>query len=164
MKKAFVMALALVLTLSLAVPASAASTGSPVAPTVSDTTTAPLPEVVDVKAEDDSDVIVELIPVEDITQLTEEEVKNFKAAQEKLAEATPAGMKVQYFNYVKVLDTDGKPVNTSVSITIRLPDATKVVAMQFIDGKWVELKVTLNPDGTFTIHGVVDGPLAIFTV
>ena len=45
MKKAFVLALALVLTMGLAVPAAAVGTASPTAPTTSTTTTAPLPEV-----------------------------------------------------------------------------------------------------------------------
>ena len=45
MKKAIILALALVLTLSLAVPASAVT--SPVAPETSETTTAPLPEIVE---------------------------------------------------------------------------------------------------------------------
>lgn len=163
MKKAIVLALALVLTLSLAVPAAAASTGSPVAPAASETTTASLPVVADVKAEDGSAVTVELVSVEDTTGLTEEAVKDFEAAQEKLAEAAPAGMKTQYFTYVKVSDTEGKASSASVTMTVKVANATKVVAKQFVDGKWVELKVTLNTDGTVTIEGMVDGPLAIFT-
>lgn len=163
MKKAFVLALALVLTLSLAVPASAASTGSPVAPAVSDTTTASLPEVADVKAEDGSAVVVELVSVEDTKDLSKEAVKDFEAAQENLAEAAPAGMKTQYFTYVKVTDSEGKATSSTVTMTVKVSNATKVVVKQFVGGKWVERKVTLNADGTVTIEGLVDGPIAIFT-
>lgn len=163
MKKAFVLALALVLTLSLAVPASAASTGSPVAPAVSDTATAALPEVAEVKAEDGTAVVVELVPAEDTANLTKEAETTFVAAQEKLVEAAPEGMKTQYFTYIKVTTTDGKASNSAVSITVKIANATKVVAKQFIDGKWVELNVVINPDGTVTIKGLIDGPLAIFT-
>lgn len=162
MKKAFVLALALVLTLSLAVPASAA-TSSPKAPAVSETTTASLPVVADVKAEDGSAVVVDMVSVENTKDLTEEAVKDFEAAQEKLAEAAPAGMKTQYFTYVKVTDTEGKASSASVTMTVKVSNATKVVAKQFVDGKWVELKVTLNADGTVTIEGLAEGPLAIFT-
>lgn len=163
MKKAIVLALALVLTLSLAVPAAAASTGSPKAPAASETTTASLPVVADVKAEDGSTVTVEMVSVEDTKGLSEEAVKDFTAAQEKLAEAAPAGMKTQYFTYVKATGADGKAATSPVSMSVKVANATKVVAKQFVDGKWVELKVTVNADGTVTIEGLVDGPLAIFT-
>lgn len=38
-----------------------------------------------------------------------------------------------------------------------------IVVKQFVDGKWVELETVINDDGTVTIMGVVDGPIAIFT-
>lgn len=38
-----------------------------------------------------------------------------------------------------------------------------IVVKQFVDGKWVELETVINDDGTITIMGVVDGPIAIFT-
>ena len=46
---------------------------------------------------------------------------------------------------------------------LRLEGVTEVVVKQFVDSKWVELKSTVNGDGTVTIEGVVDAPMAIFT-
>ena len=164
MKKAIVLALALILTLSLAVPAAAVS--SPVAPETSETTTAPLPEVVveETKTEDGTTIVVEPVAAEKVEG---EDQKAFVAAQEKLAEAAPAGMKTQYFFFVKVTKTaaDGTTTksDTPVKMTVKVENAAKVVVKQFVDGKWVERKVVVNADGTITIEGVVDGPIAIFT-
>ena len=74
MKKAFVLVLALVLTMGLAVPAAAVGTASPTAPTTSTTTTAPLPEVTttEVTAEDGTVIVVEPVEATD-TKLAEEE-------------------------------------------------------------------------------------------
>lgn len=176
MKKAIVLVLALVLTLSLAVPAAAVT--SPVAEDTSDTTTAPLPEVVEIdvvvdvetetKTDDDTVIIVEPVTVEDADKLSEKAQTAYAAAQGQLAEAKPADMKTQYFFYVKVTATkaDGsvsdKPA-APVNMTVKIDNAAKVVVKQFIDGKWVERKVVVNPDGTITIEGVVEGPIAIFT-
>lgn len=169
MKKAIVLVLALVLTMGLAVPAAAAGTASPTAPTTSETTTAPLPEVTtsEVTAADGTVVIVEPIEATDTTKLAEEEKTTLAAAQTALAEAAPAGMKAQYFFYVKVSEKDAagaaKKYNGSVTMTIKLDNAEGLIVMQFVDGKWVELKATVNADGTVSIEGVVDAPMAIFT-
>ena len=97
MKKGIVLALAVILTLSLAVPAAAAGTGSPVAPETSETTTAPLPEVIveEIKTEDGATIVIEPVAADNVEEMPEEDQKSFVAAQEKLAEAAPAGMKTQ---------------------------------------------------------------------
>ena len=167
MKKAIVLALAVILTLSLAVPAAAV--GSPVAPTTSETTTAPLPEVIveEIKTEDGATVTIEPVAADKVEEMPEEDQKTFVAAQEKLAEAAPAGMKTQYFFYAKVTKTaaDGTTgkADAPVKMTVKVDNVDNVVVKQFVDGKWVERKVTVNADGTITIEGVVDGPIAIFT-
>lgn len=166
MKKAIVLMLAVILTLSLAVPAAAAGTGSPKAPETSETTTAPLPEVVadEVKTEDGTVVIVEPVAADDTKKLVAEEKKTLADAQTALAEAAPAGMKAQYFFFVKVTAKDdaNKEVG-SVSMAMKVDNAEKVVVKQFVNGKWVERKVILNADGTLTIEGIEEGPIAIFT-
>ena len=165
MKKAIVLVLALVLTMGLAVPAAAAGIASPTAPTTSETTTAPLPEVAasEVTAEDSTVVVVEPVEATD-AKLAEEEKASLVSAQTALAEAAPAGMKAQYFFFAKVTEKDtGKKYDGKVAMTIKLDNAEGVVVMQFVDGKWVELKATVNADGTVTIEGVVDAPMAIFT-
>ena len=168
MKKAIVLALAVMLTLSLAVPAAAA-VGSPVAPTTSETTTAPLPEIVEqeTKTEDGATVTVEPVAADKVEEMPKEDQKTFVAAQEKLAEAAPAGMKTQFFFYAKVTkkaaDSTTAKSDAPVSMTVKVDSAAKVVVKQFVDGKWVERKVVVNADGTITIENVVDGPIAIFT-
>ena len=211
MKKAIILALAVMLTLSLAVPAAAA-VGSPVAPTTSETTTAPLPEIVEeeAKTEDDAAVTVEPVAADKVEEMPAEEQKTFVAAQEALKEAAPKGMKTQYFFYAKVTKTEADGTSSKVTgsvaddgtvksaapanLTIKLDSILKaangnvngkgnangnvngrgngvgngnavpnIVVKQFVDGKWIELETVINDDGTITIMGVVDGPIAIFT-
>lgn len=167
MKKAIVLALAVILTLSLAVPAAAVS--SPVAEETSQTTTAPLPDVVEkeVTTDDGAKVVIDLSAVNDEASLSNEAKETFAAAQESLAETAPAGMKAQYFFYATTtkVNADGstESYDKPVDITLKIDNVTKVVVKQFVNGQWVELETVMNPDGTITIKGVVDGPMAIFT-
>ena len=220
MKKAIVLALAVMLTLSLAVPAAAVT--SPVAPETSETTTAPLPEIVEeeTKTEDGATVTVEPVAADKVEEMPVEEQKTFVAAQETLKEAAPKGMKTQYFFYAKVTKTEADGTSskvtgsvaddgtvksvTSANLTIKLDSILEaangnangkgsangnvngkgnangndngkgngvgngktvpnIVVKQFVDGKWVELETVINDDGTITIMGVVEGPIAIFT-
>ena len=212
MKKAMILALAVMLTLSLAIPAAAATAESPTAPETSQTTTAPLPEVVEeeAKTEDGAAVTVEPVAADKVEEMPAEEQKTFVAAQEALKEAAPKGMKAQYFFYAKVTKTEADGTSSKVTgsvaddgtvksaasanLTIKLDSILKsangnvngkgnangnvngkgngvgngatvpnIVVKQFVDGKWVELETVINNDGTITIMGVVDGPIAIFT-
>ena len=212
MKKAMILALAVMLTLSLAIPAAAATAESPTAPETSQTTTAPLPEIVEeeAKTEDGAAVTVEPVAADKVEEMPAEEQKTFVAAQEALKEAAPKGMKAQYFFYAKVTKTEADGTSSKVAgsvaddgtvksaasanLTIKLDSILKaangnvngkgnangnvngkgngvgngnavpnIVVKQFVDGKWVELETVINDDGTITIMGVVDGPIAIFT-
>lgn len=212
MKKAMILALAVMLPLSLAIPAAAATTESPTAPETSQTTTAPLPEIVEeeAKTEDGAAVTVEPVAADKVEEMPAEEQKTFVAAQEALKEAAPKGMKTQYFFYAKVTKTEADGTSSKVTgsvaddgtvksaapanLTIKLDSILKaangnvngkgnangnvngkgngvgngnaipnIVVKQFVDGKWVELETVINDDGTITIMGVVDGPIAIFT-
>ena len=212
MKKAMILALAVMLPLSLAIPAAAATAESPTAPETSQTTTAPLPEIVEeeAKTEDGAAVTVEPVAADKVEEMPAEEQKTFVAAQEALKEAAPKGMKAQYFFYAKVTKTETDGTSSKVTgsvaddgtvksaapanLTIKLDSILKaangnvngkgnangnvngkgngvgngatvpnIVVKQFVDGKWVELETVINNDGTITIMGVVDGPIAIFT-
>ncbi len=213
MKKAMILALAVMLTLSLAIPAAAATAESPTAPETSQTTTAPLPEIVEeeTKTEDGATVTVEAVAADKVEEeMPAEEQKTFVTAQETLKKAAPKGMKSQYFFYAKVTKTEADGTNSKVTgsvaddgtvkpaasanLTIKLDSILKsangnvngkgnangnvngkgngvgngktvpnIVVKQFVDGKWVELETVINDDGTITIMGVVDGPIAIFT-
>ena len=76
-------------------------------------------------------------------------------------------MKTQYFFYVQIdkVEADGTTTkhNGPVDMIVKIENITEVVVKQFIDGKWVELEAVINDDGTITIKGVVEGPIAIFT-
>ena len=168
MKKTIVLALALVLAMNLAVPVAAVS--SPVAPATSETTTAPLPEVIveEVKTENGATIVIEPVAADKVEEMPKEDQKTFLAAQEKLAEAKPADMKTQYFFYVTIVKTDEERsfregYDGAVNMTVKIANVKNVVVKQFVDGKWVELEAIINADGTVTIQGVVEGPIAIFT-
>ena len=117
MKKAMILALAVMLTLSLAIPAAAATAESPTAPETSQTTTAPLPEIVEeeAKTEDGAAVTVEPVAADKVEEMPAEEQKTFVAAQEALKEAAPKGMKAQYFFYAKVTKTEADGTSSKVT-------------------------------------------------
>ena len=151
MKKALSFALALVLVVSLAAPTALAA--SPTAPVESATTTAPLPVVVPSASDD-----VALVATNDVAKLPEGAREVLVEAQNALKDAVPEGMKAQYFLYVDVSNTSG-----SSDIVLKIDNISEIVVKQFIDGKWVELEATINPDGTVSVKSVVSGPIAIFT-
>ena len=167
MKKAIVLALAVILTLSLAVPAAAVS--SPTAKETSQTATAPLPKLVtsEIPLEDGSKIVIELIPVTDVSSLSEDAQEACAAAQASLAETTPDGMKVQYFVYATTykVNADGttEPYEPPVDVTLQIDNITKVAVKQYLKDAWSELDADVTTDGIVTIKGVVDGPMAIFT-
>lgn len=162
MKKLLALVLATVLTLGVAVSASAV--GSPVAETPS------VPEVV--MDEENTGIVVELVSTEAAEELTEEKQTVFTAAQDALVEAAPEDMATISFFYFQAFVVDEKGEKTAVAepmdVTVKIDDLgeiediTEVKVMQFVDGEWIELEVVVNPDGTITIQGVVEGPIAIF--
>ncbi|HAL88045.1 MAG TPA: hypothetical protein DCO69_02760 [Clostridiales bacterium] len=151
MKKALVMLLAVVLVIGMAVPAYAVS--SPVGGKTSSTTTADLP-----KLTDESKGYVEFIAVEDAEKLSKESQATFAEAQTKLKDAAPTGMKTQYFCWCHIVGKE-----SPVDVAVEIKGITELVVKQYLDGKWVELKSAINADGTATINGLVEGPVAIFT-
>ena len=149
MRKVIAFALAVMLVMSLAVSAFAAS--SPVAPAASATKTSALPVVVDELPEG-----VTFVPMHRAHVLTAEDKDEFVTAQAALRKAAPEGMVAKYFFYVVCAGHD------TFAFTMKTA-AEEVAVMQFADGEWTELECTLNNDGTATVKGVAHGPLAIFT-
>lgn len=145
MRKVLTFVLAVMLVMSMAVPAFAVS--SPVAPVASATKTAALPVA--------AETLPEGVKLVAITALTAEAKEAVAAAQAELKAAAPVGMAVKYFFYVEAEET--------VELTLKLAKVAEVTVMQFVDGKWIEVESVLNADGTVTIKGVVEGPIAIFT-
>ena len=146
MKKALVFALTVAMVLGLAIPASAA-TGSPTG-TAEDLK----PLVVTTTADD-----YQILSTEEVDQLPEEAKEVFSEAKETLAEAAPEDMAARYFFYFQPIGE-----KESYNVTFDLDDYTEVVFMQYVDGQWVELEFVVNEDGTITVLGVVEGPMAIF--
>ena len=164
MKKLFALVLAATLTVCMIVFASAASVGSPVAETAS------VPEVV--MDEENTGIIIELIPTEEAEKQTEEKQAAFAAAQDALEEAAPEDMATISFFYLRAFSVDESGEMTEITepieVTLKIDEITdieaitEVTVMQFVEGEWGELETVMNPDGTITIKDVVEGPVAIF--
>lgn len=166
MRKVVTFVLAVVLVMAMAVPAMATAVGSPTAPVAAPDKTTSLPEVT---KQDDNSLIV---PIEEADTLSDAAKETFSTAQkelmdeEKQKEIIPEGMATQYFFYY----VPAESAQTS-AVTMKIDEldadaqtdaSTYIVVKQFQDGKWVELKVTVNADGTVTIEGLGEGPVAVF--
>ena len=151
MKKIMTIVLAVMLLMSVAVPAFAAS---PTAPEATTSKTSPLPVVVEEGKEDASCI---LYSIYDADELTEEECTSFKEAQKALKKEVPAGMRVKYFFYHQPLEATA----AACEHTLDIGNFTEVIVKQYLEGKWVELDVKVNENGTITISGIETGPMAI---
>ena len=150
MKKVLTFVLTVIMVMSLAIPAAALpSTGAKVED-LTPVLTKP------------SQAIVRLIPTEEIHKESEEIQNEMAEAKENLAKARPKRFAVKYFFYVDIIGNE-----TTVTIDfepIKIVDENKLVVMQFIDEEWVEIKFTINEDGTITVYNVVEGPIAFFVM
>ena len=166
MKKAIVLLLAMVLTFGLALPAAAAP-GDP-GGTRPSQQGAPVPVLAQEEyvASDGTRVRVALLAPEE-QNLTEEETKELETAWEALPDAAEPGMNIKYFFYVRITPVEGVKKDAdsklSVDIIVKIANVAEVVVKQFIDGVWIEREVVDNGNGTFTIKGVTEGPMAILT-
>lgn len=124
--------------------------GSPTAPEQSATTTSLLPVFVSSTSKD-----CRLYSVMEGYKLEAKARQAFIDAQDALRDAVPEGMAARYFFYVYT--------STPCTVVLRIENISQVVVKQYLEGKWVELKATINGDGTVAIENVVEGPMAIFT-
>ena len=150
MKKIMTVLLAIMLLVFVAVPAFAAS---PTAPEATTSKTSSLPVVADM----DQDASCILYSIYDADELTEEECTFFKEAQKTLKKEVPAGMRVKYFFYHQPLDAAVE----ACEHTLDIGNFAEVIVKQYLEGKWVELDVKVNENGTITISGIKTGPMAI---
>lgn len=148
MRKAITFILTAVLVMAMALPAAAAS---PTAPASSEEKTAALPVIV--KSSPDC----KYLSIFDADTLDEEAREAFIAAQESLKEATPDGMVVKYLFYHVHVSVE------SCNDVFDIGEFEEAVVKQYVAGEWTERKVTVNTDGTITVEGLVEGPVAIFT-
>lgn len=166
MKKVFALALAVLLMLSLAVPAAAQD--SPGAQKSDSKKASPLPVVVEntIQTEDGATITVEPVAADD-QDLTQDERNAMADAQKAQAEGAKGMKSVLHFFYARVTktNTDGTTSKDAAgNLTIKVADPANLVVRQYINGQWVELtNIIDNGDGTVTILNVVDAPIMIGT-
>lgn len=123
---------------------------SPSASTRSATATALLPVLVSCTSED-----YKLYSVVEEYKLEAVGRQAFLDGQNALRAAVPSGMLARYFFYFST--------STSCSAVFRIENIREVAFKQYVNGAWVELQSAINGDGTVSVDGVVEGPMAIFT-
>ena len=173
MKKLLALILAATMTIGMVVSAAATSADDSVSSPVAETVA--VPEVV--LSEENTGIIIELVATEDAVELTEEKQEVYTAAQDTLVEAAPEDMSAISFFYFQAFAEDEKgekgektEITEPIDVTLKIDEVTEienineVKVMQFVDGEWVELEVVMNPDGTITIKGVVEGPLSLIHI
>lgn len=125
-------------------------TVSPTAPKTSATATAPLPVLISATSDDYA-----LYATTDDYKLTLEARQTFIDAQKSLPEVAPKDMAARYFFYMYT--------NVPCTAVFEIKNIHEVIFTQYLEGKWTELKSTINTDGTVTVENVAEGPMAIFT-
>lgn len=169
MKKVLVFVLAVMMIMSMAVPVAAAPEDTTPAAAIASpgATAADLTPVITEK----SAQIVELHTTEDVLELHEDVQEIMAEAKEQLADACPEGFKVKYFFYVEITGAEKTSVSVDFeSIVENIGEGEaeedvkkgRLVFMQFVDGKWIELEHVINEDGTITVFNVVEGPISVF--
>lgn len=146
MKRMLVFVLAVIMVMSMAVPAAALSSPGASA----DDLTPGLSKV--------SYIQVILHDLEEVVDMSEAVQKLMGEAKEKLKDACPEGFAVKYFCYVEIIGAD-----RVTSVDFEAIEHSEIMFKQFVDGEWIELKSTINEDGSIVAYGVMEAPLAIFT-
>lgn len=107
---------------------------------------------------EESYLITQLHTMDEAAVLPEDIQKQSEAAKDALQEACPQDFAVRYFFFLDVLEGEGP-----VSITFEPIDHSEIQLKQFVDGQWVDVAFTKNQDGTLSVDGAVDAPMAVFT-
>lgn len=95
---------------------------------------------------------------EEVLNLSDDIQALMAEAKEKLTDACPEGFAAKYFYYVQVMGSDGP-----ATAVYEPMDHSEILFKQYVDGEWVEMDATVNKDGTITVDGIVDAPMAVFT-
>lgn len=143
MKKVLVLVLAVVMVMSMAIPAAAEDTQL-------NSGTAALTK--------EAYALVKLFAPEEIQKQSDEEMqKRMTEAKETLNDACPQGFVNKFFFSVDLIGTE-----VSVSVDFEPIEHNEIVFKQYVDGAWVEREFIINDDRTITCYDVVEGPFAIF--
>lgn len=90
--------------------------------------------------------------------LSEEDKKLMKEAQEKLDEVHEEHLALRYFCMVEIVGSE-----SSLEIKFAPIEHDQIKFEQYVDGVWNLLDHTVNADGTISVAGIVNGPIAILT-
>lgn len=142
MKKVLVLVLAVILIMNMTVLATAASG------TTEDTTKVFLVSSV---AKDSACIFLN-----EVDKLSEEELEALTDAEKAELEAAVKGMNARDLFYFHTSEP--------TDVVFQVPNIRNLAVKQFVDGKWVTLKSTINADGTITVKDAVAAPMLIFTV
>ena len=107
---------------------------------------------------EESYLLTQIHSMDEIAVLSEDMQQRSQQAKDALQEACPEGFAVKYFFYLDVLEGEGP-----VPISFMPMDHSEVLLKQFVDGQWVDVAFTRNQDGTLSVDGAVDAPMAVFT-
>lgn len=162
MKKVLVFMLAVMMVVSMALPAAAVASPSAKPGEL-------LPALTEKSYED-----VILHSTEDVLKLDKSIQDLMAEAKAELPVATPKGFAVLYFFYVEIIgDMDVVTIDiesieesvgtgSSLDKLFEAAENGEVHFMQYVDGEWEDREFKINADGTITIYGVVEGPKAVF--
>ncbi len=145
MKKLFVFALVCALVMSLVIPVFAA-TGS-----LDSKETAPKPELVSSTCQE-----VVNYTLEEKEALPQEAQEIFEESWQNLPSVS-GEWTLRYFFYTDVCGNC-----PSCRVEFRVGEESEWLVKQFIDGKWVEMVFALNADGSISVEGLIDGPIAFW--
>lgn len=154
MKKVLALVLAVVMLLSLALPAAAltspgASSGDLI-PGLGDGV--------------DDYLRVILHTLEEVMKKMSKAIQDLMAeAKEKLPDACPEGFAVKYFFYVEIINSKETEEDDIVSVDFDPIDHNEILFKKYVQGAWAELKHDVKDDGTIVVYGVEESPLAVFT-
>ena len=91
----------------------------------------------------------------EVDKLTEDQIAALKEAEKEELKAAAKD--------TDVLDLFYFSTSKPTTVVFWIPDVRGVSVKQFVDGKWVDLKTTINDDDTITVEKAVSAPMIIFT-
>lgn len=144
MKKVFTFALIAVLVLGMAVPAVALGGNQ-----------AAWDRLLPALHENSFDLVI-FYSMDDVLNLSEEDQKLMEEAQEKLDEAYKEHLALRYFCMAEIVGSK------SVGVVFDPIAHAEIEFQQYVDGAWKMLEHTVNADGSISVEGIMNGPLAIF--
>lgn len=142
MKKMLVVVLSVILTVSLAVPATAAGKDTP----------SERPFLASTTSKD-----AKCTFLNEASELSEAELEELTEAENAELEAGGKGMKTHDLFYFYT----SEPADA----VFYVPDSPDLIAKQFIDGKWVKLDTIVNEEeSTITVKNAVDAPMILYSL